>query len=401
MRKIMILGGGVNQLPFIIKAKECGYYTVLCDFLPDCPGKQYSDIHYQISTFDYEGIKDVAIAEKVDGIISNSEPVLHIVSRLTDDLKLPSVSLPIMERFLNKDKMRDFLTPRGLSDVAYAVCKTEDEALAFYRSKPVKMIMKPLDSSASRGVYSVQSEADIHDHFSDTLSQNRRQGTVLFEEYIEGTEFTVDGICIDGRHTTLAISKKKHYAYNENVAYELFFSYSDCDYNYDELRRINDEIVSAAGLPFGMTHAEYKYSNGKFHLIEVAARGGGAFISTGIVPYLTKTDTVKLLIDAACGDKCQGVEIFPADARGRVAVLEFFDTPDGRSGIVEDIQGLDFLENDCHIFKYGLEFGIGDYIQPAENDSKRIGYYIAFAESREELDLVMKQVEQEFKIILK
>ena len=37
MRKILLLGGSAAQLIAIEKAKELGYYTVLCDYLPDNP----------------------------------------------------------------------------------------------------------------------------------------------------------------------------------------------------------------------------------------------------------------------------------------------------------------------------------------------------------------------------
>ena len=47
---------------------------------------------------------------------------------------------------------------------------------------------------------------------------------VLIEEYITGTEFTIDGIKTSEGHQCLAISEKKHYDHNENVACQLYFS---------------------------------------------------------------------------------------------------------------------------------------------------------------------------------
>ena len=398
MEKIMVLGGGINQIPLLKKAKNCGYYVVLCDYLTECPGRKEADIHYYVSTYDYDKVKKVAIEESVDGVVTNSEPVLHIVSRLTDELKLPSVPLETMELFLNKDKMRELLTPKGLSDIAYKTCYTKEEALDFYSIQEKKLIMKPIDNSASRGVFSINSETDIENYFAETMRQNRRQSKILLEEYISGEEFTADGICINGKHTTLAISKKKHYSYNENVADELFFSYYDEYYDYDEIRNYNDSIVHATGLPFGMTHSEYKYNNGKYHLIEIAARGGGSFISTKIVPYLSDTDTVKILIDSAMGKGDNLDYKYPDLAKKRVAVLKFFDTPDNREGVVKAIDGLDYLESEKRIIDYNIEFSVGDYIHPANNDSERIGYYIAIAESKSELKKLMSSIDNKFHI---
>ena len=66
--KVMILGGGENQIPLIQKAREIGYYVVLCDYLSDCPGKEYASIHYQISTYDYDAVKRIALKEKINGL---------------------------------------------------------------------------------------------------------------------------------------------------------------------------------------------------------------------------------------------------------------------------------------------------------------------------------------------
>lgn len=400
LKKIMILGGGENQLPLIKKAKELGYITVVCDYQKDCVGFKHADICHLVSIKDEEQLLTVAKNEGVLGIVTNSELVLHIVSNLTQQLGLPTVPDKITERFRNKGKMRECLTPMGLSDVRYRVCHQREDAVSFFRNiNKHKCIIKPLDNSSSRGVYSINNEQDIIDHFDESIGMNRTHAGVLMEEYISGREFTVDGICVNGKHTTLAISKKKHFDYNENVANELFFSYQDAEYNYDELRLLNNQIIEAAGLNFGLTHAEYKYSNGKYHLIEVAARGGGAFISTDIVPFLTKTDTVGAYLESAMGLYSNSHIIIPEDSKQRVAVLKFFSTPDNKSGIVKKIIGVDYLETSPNILRYGLEFSIGDSIHPATNDGDRIGYYIAIAEDKQELHNIMEEVERSFNIL--
>ena len=86
---------------------------------------------------------------------------------------------------------------------------------------------------------------------------------MLLEEYIEGTEFTVDGIKTEKGHISLAISEKRHYAYNENIACSLYFSYKNDRFDYEKLRSINDRFVELSGLPFSLTHAEYKYRKGQ------------------------------------------------------------------------------------------------------------------------------------------
>ena len=60
LRKILLLGGSRAQLIAIQKAKELGYYTVLCDYLPDNPGQYIADSFHLVSTTDKLAVLDVA-----------------------------------------------------------------------------------------------------------------------------------------------------------------------------------------------------------------------------------------------------------------------------------------------------------------------------------------------------
>ena len=43
MKKILLLGGSAQQIVAIKTAQKLGYYTVLCDYLPDNPGQYEAD----------------------------------------------------------------------------------------------------------------------------------------------------------------------------------------------------------------------------------------------------------------------------------------------------------------------------------------------------------------------
>ena len=48
--KILILGGGFQQLPAIRKAHELGLNVLLADYLPDAPGRREADQSFLVST---------------------------------------------------------------------------------------------------------------------------------------------------------------------------------------------------------------------------------------------------------------------------------------------------------------------------------------------------------------
>ena len=68
--KILILGGGFQQLPAIRKAHELGLTVLLADYLPDAPGRREADQSFLISTRDKDKILELARMEAVDGILA-------------------------------------------------------------------------------------------------------------------------------------------------------------------------------------------------------------------------------------------------------------------------------------------------------------------------------------------
>ena len=69
-KKIMLLGGSAQQVVAIKTAKNLGYYTVLCDYLPDNSGQYVADKYYNASTTDVEAVYQIAKDEQVDGILA-------------------------------------------------------------------------------------------------------------------------------------------------------------------------------------------------------------------------------------------------------------------------------------------------------------------------------------------
>ena len=156
--------------------------------------------------------------------------------------------------------------------------------------------------------------------------------------------------------------------------------------------------MGLTGIPFGLTHAEYKFYNGEFYLIEIQARGGGNFIATDIVPFISGIDSYSELLKWAVGENTDIYYNYDSLSE-HCAVLHFFDVP-GKGGVVKEIRGLDYFESLNDQMMYHLNFRVGDTIQETKDDSTRIGWYILKTANRAELDQKMNLIENRFKIII-
>lgn len=399
-KKIMVVAGSRWQIPITKKIKDMGHLPYVVNLYEDSPAFEYAEKSGVMDILDKDACLNFAAQNKIDAVLSEEcDIAMPTVAYVADSLNLPSQGADKISLFTNKFEMREFCRAKGLKFPEYKKCYTFDEAAEFFKSVDGKIIIKPLDANSSRGVFTITSEEELELYFEQAMSFSKVEKCVLAERYIEGTEFTIDGIKTPDKHYSLAISEKKHYPHNKNIAYELYFSHNNPNFDYEKLKAVNDKYVNLSGLPFGLTHAEYKCENGEFYLIEIAARGGGNLISSDIVPVMSGIDNYKYLIDCSLG-KCLNEKFdVPESLKERCSVLHFFDAPsDG--GVVKEVKGTDLFESDPGIIKWELNFKPGDFIEKAKDDSKRIGFYIAYADSDKQLRDLMNRIENSFKIIL-
>jgi biotin carboxylase len=383
----MVVGGGPWQVPLIRKAKAMGLFVLNTNLYPDSPGFADSDAHAVADVLDFE--KQLAIARQYhpDGIVTDqSDIALATVAALCEELRLPGIGRDKAELFTNKVRMRDFLVEHGFDTPAFTNAPSPDVAIAFAREHSYPVVIKPPANQASRGVFKVNSEKELLERYDDARSF-ARNGRVLVEQFLDGTELTVEGFKTSTKHYSLAISRKKPLPDNPMVAAELFYSPATEGMDYERLKPQHNRLVEEMGLPFGITHAEYIYSNDKFYLVEVAARGGGTKISSDIVPTLSGIETNELLISLALGGKVD--QLSSPDAANRYAVLSFFNFA---PGLVKGITGIDEVRQLPGVLDIDMNFCPGDRLMPAADDRGRHGYFIAIGPGCSEIESLRDRI---------
>lgn len=391
MKKVLLLPGARWQVKLAERLKSLGFSLTVIDPNPSAPCVALADGYFQCDLRNQADIIDFCSHGKFDAVLSEEcDIAMPLVAQIGEKLGLPALSVGDAMVYTDKYLMRQKCREAGVDCPDFRLCESVEEAIGFFRHLNGPMIIKPVDSNASRGVYLVGSEEEIREKFDLTLAYSRGRHALLAEEYVRGREFTVDGLKTRSGHMTLAISEKRHYDHNPNVASELLFTNDNERFDYGLLKEVNDRFVAATTLEFGLTHAEYKFSNGKFYQIEIAARGGGTMISSVIAPFMSGIDNYSYLIDCATGAQANEPAIQHGASR-RAAILKFFDV-NGNGGRVKRILGEDFLKGNPCIREYQFAFNVGDIIRKATSDSDRAGFYIACCETREELDRIVEEV---------
>ncbi len=400
MKKLMVIAGGTWQVPLIKKAKTLGYEVLNSNLYEDSPGFEYADYTEVSDVRDKNTNLSIAKKYGIDGVLTDqSDIAVPTVAYVAEQLGCVTIGCKMAELYTNKYMMREYCKQIGIPTPEYRLCSSMNEAIEFFENLNAKAIMKPLDSQSSRGIFTVETVEDIVEKFSITMSYTSSKKQILIERYIQGTEFTVDGIAIAGVHYCLAISEKSHFSYNENIASKLFFSYDNNQVDYEKLRIQNNMLVKQTGLKIGLTHAEYKYENGKFYLIEIAARGGGTKIASDIVPYLSGVDNYKILIQTALDDlDSEKINIQLDDiSKKKCAILEFLDI-ESHGKKIKEIRGIEEIQQIPEVVDFCLEFKKGDVVEKAQDDRSRVGYFIVCAEDRQKVIEIEEKVKSTLKI---
>ena len=106
MKRLMIVGASVLQLPAILKAKEMGLYVGVADFNPQAIGIQYADEFFNASTMDEDAVLRAAEEFKPDGIMTLATDMpMRGVSKASDKLRLHSISYETSFKATDKYEM--------------------------------------------------------------------------------------------------------------------------------------------------------------------------------------------------------------------------------------------------------------------------------------------------------
>ena len=389
----MVIAGGLGQVPLIRKAKAMGLFVINSNLYSDSPGFRYADVGLVADVRDKQ--KNLAFARQYqpDGIVTDQTDLsVPTVAYLCDELGLPGIGPAKAHLFTNKYQMREFLRERGYPTPEYRRCQSPADAAKLAAQVGYPIVLKPPANQGSRGVFVVSNDSELPVRYAEALRCSH-DDHVLAERFLPGPELSVEGLKTRDRHFTLAIARKKGFAHNPMLASEVIYYPADEDMDFEVLKHQHNVMVEEMGLPFGLTHAEYIFSQGRFVLVEVAARGGGNNTSSDIVPAVSGVATNELLIRMTLGEAVD--TLAPRTNGVPFAMLGFFNFD---SGTVRAVSGVETVRTLPGVLDVSINAQPGRRLEPAADGSSRHGHFIATAGSAKELQSLCTRIYQEVRV---
>ena len=371
MKKILIIGAGVLQLPAIQKAKGLGLQVAVVDMDCNAPGILYADCYFEVSTNDVANILSVAEIFRPDAVMTLATDMpMRSVAAVAEKFGLHAISPDVAVRATDKIEMIRCFETYKIPHPWFEVITSEKELDTLLAKHLPPFIMKPNDASGSRGVILVDDIQEVRGAFLYSKSISK-SGFVLIEEYMQGPEVSVEVMTIKGQTTVLAVTDKL----TTGAPFFVEMGHSQPSVLSNEIiEKVKDiaiKAVQAIGIDNSPSHVEIIVTEDGPKLVEIGARLGGDCITTYLIPLSIGVDMVTACILLALG---QEPDILPKYQKG--AAIRYVKC---KKGILQDIIGLDKAMSDPNIKHIEIVKKVGDKIIPVHSSGDRVGYVIAQA----------------------
>ena len=384
-KKMMILGASALQVPAIKKAKEMGYEIILVDYDPDAVGFELADVKLVVSTLDREEVLKQARIYKPDVVItSTSDGPVRTAAYVNEQLgKQPDLSYEDSLCATIKSYMRKRLQECHVPIPDFFIVGNAKEFAEAVEILSGDMIVKPADNAGSRGVVlikkdSISGKTEPQDILSvyEYSKSNSRNGVVMVEEFMEGEEVSVEAMTVNGETTIITITDKM----TTPPPYFVELGHAEPSRHpaklQEQIREITKQAVSAIRLQNGPSHTEVKLTKDGPKIVELAARLGGDFITSRLVPLSTGVDMVGNSVILATGGQ---VELAKKWDKG--AAIRFIP---GESGTIKQITVPKEVYGFSGIEEIVLYKKAGDTSHGTKSSNDRLGHVIATGKDAEE-----------------
>ena len=383
MKKILMLGGSHFQVPAIIYAKEAGYYVITADYLPNNPGHKFSDEYHNVSTVDKGAVLKLAQELNIDGILSYaSDPGAPTAAYVAEKMNLPGNPYESVEILQRKDLFREFLKNNNFNvPESASFCDLKDaKEFASERLKNKPVVLKPVDSSGSKGVSKLLNLEDFENAYYNAMNYSILKKIVV-EDFIKKSIYEMDGDgfvwkgklafrCFGNQHNDLDC--------NPYVPMGISFPYIQDKAIQQKAHDIIESILTKLNMSVGGLNIEYLTDkNGNIYILEIGPRSGGNLIPE-VIKYATGIDLIAYSVDGAVGKDCSDLKM--AETEGFYSSYILHAKKDGKVNTIEISDKIRPMIISQHIITK-----VGNNVKKFDGSNNTLGTFILKFDSQEEM----------------
>jgi carbamoylphosphate synthase large subunit len=257
-----IIGGGTLQYNFVSRVKEMGFTAHVFDYDPYCRCAEIADYFHLISIDEKEKILETVKKYHPIAVQTVATELGNITAcYIGEKMGLHSNSYETALNTTNKSRMKKIFNANNIPNAKYFEADSIDNI--DFKSIQFPVVIKPSDRSAGRGVVMVKDKYEFGIFFEKALAESINK-SVLIEEVMRGSQFSVETISYNGNHSIIAFTEE-YFENGENV--EGFVESHQIiparikDADKSSLSKIIVTVLDTFGIKYGASHIEVKLTD--------------------------------------------------------------------------------------------------------------------------------------------
>jgi biotin carboxylase len=387
-KTVMILGGGVMQLPAVRLAKARGWRVIVAARDVDDAISALADHTENVDLKDREAMLAAALRCRgqtgLDGVFTAGTDFSTTVAYVAARCNLPGIPEAVAGDASDKERMRRCFHRHGVPSPRFFIVAAGRPVPRQLPAFP--LVVKPVDNMGARGVRRVDDKAELECALEEALTHSR-SGRVIVEEYLPGPELSLDAIVFRGEVTICGVADR-------HICFPPFFvemGHTMPTRLDPESRRQVEETfrqgIRALGIENGAAKGDIKLTGKGCVVGEIAARLSGGYMSGWTFPYASGLEVTMAALNIAVG-------LPPGDLAHQysraAAERAFISVP----GIVSRIEGLERARGLAGLEALFLRAAPGEEVRFPVDNMGKCGNVISRAPTRTEAVRVAEEAAQ-------
>lgn len=388
-KSILVFGCGELQQSIIGRAHKKGLFVVGIDPCKDAFCKDDVDAFEVVGGQDFEGTSAVVEKYGINAIVTAAtDKPLVMMARIAEKYGFPFFSVDTARWSTDKYQMKQRFLEGGVPCAKGRLVKSFEET----EDMVYPVIVKPRDNSGSRGVKLCRTREELVGSMAEALEYSKLD-SVLVEEFIEGQEYSIEGLHYDGKSEVIQFTEKKttEFPYNVELGHKQPANLTE--EQKESIRELVCKISVALHFENCPSHTELKINDRGIFVIETSPRLGGDFITSTLVPLSTGINMEDQLLNIALGESVDT----QTGRIDRASGVEFFQFPEGVIMSIDE-SVLTSVTERPGVILVDLKLKKGDKVSMVTSSLNRYGEFIILGESYpklcEEMDRVSRALDE-------
>ena len=197
-KKVLIPNGNYSEWALVNAAHRLGLYVIVSGLNEDAPANQFADEYVKADYSDKEAMLALAMDKKIDYMVTNAhDDGMLSTAYVCEKLGLPGHdSYETTWTIHHKDTIKPIMQRLGLHTPYSEIFSDRQQAIEYIKKSDKRMIVKPSDNVASRGVGSPKTKDEIERVVDEAFSKSKAK-VVIVEPFITGFFAPVTSMIID------------------------------------------------------------------------------------------------------------------------------------------------------------------------------------------------------------